>query len=462
MLHLSTKDILDIIGEENGYFCPTIILPFYREAVVIFLEEATQVKNSAIFSTNFDNQLNNVWSCDTIYTDSTINRELCERYYCTCFWRYKMADQKIVNISDEFSDYSDDSLFNINSWGADLSFRELILMYDDDELIKPELQRKYVWSKDEASKFIDSLLLGLPVPSIFLAKVGDQKLIIDGYQRLMTVYDYVKGIFSGDGKVFKLTNSEAINHRWRGKVFAELPREAQRRIQSTTIHAIIFEQIHPANDSGMYKIFERINTSGRNLKPQEIRNCVYHGTMNSTLMSLNKTVTWRNLWGTKSEDSRMTDIEFILRFFALNTLLLNGTELKQISLKKELNTFMADNSNISESKTDELVSEFIKVTETIWNALGNNAFRNLTKVTEKNPVQKFSKPIHPAIFDAVTIATAQFLRDNKNGSLEFFTIENYKKLLNNAEFIDCMTIRTTNTEKIERRVELARNILFGM
>ena len=100
-----------------------------------------------------------------------------------------MAGIKIVEHVEDNGSYSDDSLFNINSWGADMSFRELITMYEEDELVKPELQRKYVWSKDEASRFIDSILLGLPVPSIFLAKVGEQRLIIDGYQRILTVYD---------------------------------------------------------------------------------------------------------------------------------------------------------------------------------------------------------------------------------------------------------------------------------
>ena len=86
---------------------------------------------------------------------------------------------------------------------ADLSFRELVSMYNDNELVKPELQRKYVWDKIEASRFIESILLGLPVPSIFLAQSGSQKLIVDGYQRIMTVYDYIRGIFTTDNKVFK-------------------------------------------------------------------------------------------------------------------------------------------------------------------------------------------------------------------------------------------------------------------
>lgn len=231
-------------------------------------------------------------------------------------------------------DYSDDSLFNISSWGADLSFRELISMYEDEELIKPELQRKYVWDKTEASRFIESILLGLPVPSIFLAQSGSQKLIVDGYQRIMTVYDYVKrGIFSSDSRVFKLSNSEKINSRWRNKAFAELSVDDQKKIRSTTIHAIMFEQKKPENDdTSLYQIFERINTSGRSLTPQEIRNCVYQGPFNSLLLELNEFLIWRKLFGSITPDNRMRDVEYILRFFVMKTDDILSSEINQISL----------------------------------------------------------------------------------------------------------------------------------
>lgn len=461
MIGLSFEDLLDCYQHNKVSFYPTIILPFYKESIIVFSDFGTALEKTTFFVDNKTKGLKNVWNYGIIYKSKETDNFYADRYHCRCYWRCTMADQKIIGISEELLDYSDDSLFNINSWGADLSFRELIMMYDDDELVKPELQRKYVWSKEEASKFIDSLLLGLPVPSIFLAKVGDQKLIIDGYQRLMTVYDYVKGTFSGNNSVFKLTNSESIHQRWRGKTFIQLSKEEQRRIQSTTIHAIIFEQKHPANDSGMYKIFERINTSGRNLKPQEIRNCVYHGSLNTALMEANEYDSWRSLWGSASSDSRMTDIEFILRFMTMNNLTQIGTDAKQISLKQELNLFMAKNSTANEEQIEALVSEFKLVMDTLWAALGNISFRNLTKITEKNPTQKFLPAIHPAIFDAVSVATAQILQSGNTATVKNCTETNYRLLLNNTEFIDCITTRTTNTEKILRRVELARNILFG-
>ena len=143
-------------------------------------------------------------------------------------------------VAEENDDYSDDSLFNISSWGADLSFREIISMYEEDELLKPELQRKYVWDKVEASRFIESILMGLPVPSVFFAQSGSQKLIVDGYQRIMTVYDYVRGIFTTDNKIFRLSNSEKINERWRNKAFSEFQISGFSKNFYITLHLILF------------------------------------------------------------------------------------------------------------------------------------------------------------------------------------------------------------------------------
>lgn len=80
---------------------------------------------------------------------------------------YTKDNDVVDEIREETDSYSDDSLFNITSFGTDMSFREIITMYDEGDLEKPELQRNYVWNKNEASRFIDSVLLGLPVPSIF-------------------------------------------------------------------------------------------------------------------------------------------------------------------------------------------------------------------------------------------------------------------------------------------------------
>lgn len=362
--------------------------------------------------------------------------------------------------SEQNDNYANDDLFNITSWGADLSFRELITMYDEGELTKPELQRKYVWDKSEASRFIDSILLGLPVPSIFLAKeANDNKLIIDGYQRIMTVYDFVKGIFSSDGKVFKLSNSDKVNSRWKGKAFVELIDTDQKKIRSTTIHAIIFQQKAPKDDdTSLYQIFERINTSGRTLKPQEIRNCVYQGGFNTLLFELNRNARWRALFGLEIEEPRMLDLEFILRFFALSSDAIKKKKTGQISLKKFLNEYMGSKESQNPSVLKKRKKEFIDtivLAETIW---GNSAFHNLSQKAPEKLINKF----HPTIFDSICIALNYAVKKG----VDVTNVPQLKKkrttLLKDESFKKFTTIRTTNIESINGRIGKALEILFGL
>jgi uncharacterized protein with ParB-like and HNH nuclease domain len=374
-----------------------------------------------------------------------------------------MEEQEYIEqIDSEVNDsYSNDDLYNINSWGADLSFRELISMYDEDELLKPELQRHYVWEKPEASRFIESILLGLPVPSIFLANTkNDKKLIIDGYQRIMTVYDFVKkGIWRKDNKVFKLSNTDKINERWRGKSFTELSEQEQRRIRSTTIHAIVFEQKAPNdNDTSLYQVFERINTGGRALLPQEIRNCVNQGRFNDLLFELNKDENWRNLYGKLEEDSRMRDMEFILRFFALDTDFIKNSESGNISLKKYLNEFMGSANSQRPEIIEERRQKFIETMSFISQHIGENAFFNITAGDDT----KIRKRFYPTIFDSICPAVSIALRtlgddipmDNlESKRLELLKDENYRKYISEG---------TMQIAHIHGRIRLTLNYLFDI
>lgn len=306
------------------------------------------------------------------------------------------SSSPIQGIKAEDDDaYSDDSLFNIKPWGADLSFRELIERYDQDELVKPELQRNYVWDRREASRFIDSLLLGLPVPSIFLAQTKDEKLlIIDGYQRIMTVRDYVRGVFSKDNKSFALSRTERINARWRGKQFNELSDTEQRKIKNTTIHAIVFaQQKEPASDdTSLFQVFERINTSGRTLTAQEIRNCVAQGSFNTLLLSLNNEPSWRRLFGLDAPESRMRDMEFILRFFALSSEQFKQMTQERLSLRQLLDIYMKNHSTINSVTAEEMKGRFVRAVQLAESMFGLSAFHNISPSDKTKFVPKLAQP----------------------------------------------------------------------
>ena len=356
--------------------------------------------------------------------------------------------------------YTDEGLFKISSWGADLSFRELIARYDDNELVKPELQRHYVWDRVEASRFIDSVLLGLPVPSIFLAKTKDEKLlIIDGYQRLMTVRDFVKGVFSDDNSQFNLSNSKKIHDRWRGKSFAQLDEQDKRKIRNTTIHAIIFMQQHPSSDdTSLYQIFERINTGGRSLLPQEIRNCVYQGPLNTLLISLNEVKEWRDLVGSPKRDSRMRDLELILRFFALSDqyILESQAAPYNISLKKYLNEYMG--SHNTDHDVVALRSQFEQTVAFVHRAFGASAFHN---VSPSDPTRLLPN-LSSTVFDSVMVGSWLLITGggDTNKSAEAYSAAKLNKLADEG-FQQILSQETMRSANIRRRACEMRDALIG-
>lgn len=368
----------------------------------------------------------------------------------------------VEELIDENTSYSDDSIFNITSYGSDIMFREIISMWDDGDIIKPEMQRYYVWDKKEASRFIDSILLGLPLPSIFLAKGKNNKLqLVDGFQRVMTVYSFVKKeIYEPDNSPFSLVNSDLINDKWKGKKFSQLSDDEQRRIRTSTIHAIIFEQKQPSDDTGMYQVFERLNTSGRSLKPQEIRNCVYHSEFNELLKKLNTDKNWRRIYNFDKLDvidSRMLDVELILRMYAFAFLDSQPESKKtQINLIKYLNMFMYRNQNFKVIAKEEIQDSFSYIMNFLTTHFSTDLFRNYN---DKN--NSFGNKINPAIIDSIFTAT---FKEYKKGTLNNYSenlMEKYEELLKNKDYQIYISSRTTNISNIENRASLASKILYG-
>lgn len=366
-------------------------------------------------------------------------------------------DNTIEYSIDEIEDdFSNDDLLNIQSWGVDLSVQDLLFQYQSGDILKPELQRNYVWEKKEASRFIESLLLGLPVPSIFLANMIDQRrLIVDGYQRIMTLFNYVsEGKWPNTDEPFRLTNSNLINLKWRNKSFKELDLADQRRLRLYTLHAIVFEQKKPQNDSSLYQIFERINTSGKSLNSQEIRNCVYQGDMNILIQDLNKNTCWRNLYGDEREDKRMLDVELVLRFFTLNNPQIYNSTNYNISLKQELNLFMMN--NIHCKAIDQYRNTFNSTISFIWEHYGEEAFYNL-----QNDLLKYRKRLYPTVFDALMVSTAIALSrgyEYDDSDLKLKKLD----LLKDQLFRESITQGTMQIGNIRRRISLCLLNLYNM
>lgn len=150
----------------------------------------------------------------------------------------------------------------------------------------------------QASKFIESILLGLPMPSIFLYREEDTQkhLIVDGLQRLTTLQAFHKGRWSSNNREFKL---KKVNSRFEGRSIDDLEDADRCRLEDA-----------------MYHIFDRLNSNGTPLQPQEIRAAIYYGPFQELLGKLNTNEKWREIFGPIHKRSK--DQELILRFLALS------------------------------------------------------------------------------------------------------------------------------------------------
>ena len=230
--------------------------------------------------------------------------------------------------------------YSITSYGADYPIDGLVRRIRDGSIYIPSFQRGYVWSLPQGSRFVESLLLGLPVPGIFLSKddATQKLLVIDGQQRLLTLSWFYEGIFRPTGRAFAL---QGVQERFDGVTYQSLSDEDRRRLDDSILHATVIKQEEPSEDeSSVYYIFERLNTGGTPLRPQEIRTAIYHGPFNDLLRTLNQRPAWRALYG--PEDVRMRDRELILRFLAL----FFRADSYHRPLKAFLNEFMGDRKSV--------------------------------------------------------------------------------------------------------------------
>jgi uncharacterized protein with ParB-like and HNH nuclease domain len=325
--------------------------------------------------------------------------------------------------------------YSITSYGADYPVDMLVKRLQDGTIFTPPFQRGYIWPITEASRFIESLLLGLPVPGIFLSKEQDTEkmLIIDGQQRLKTLQYFYEGIIRG--KEFKLNG---VQNNYEGKTIKTLNVEDVRRLSDSIIHATIIKQDKPSEDnSSIFYIFERLNSSGIQLQPQEIRACIFHGPFRNLLVQLKDNADWKNLYGPTS--ARLKDEELILRFFAFY---FEGNNYKR-PIKEFLNSYMGENRLLKKQNKNLLKGIFISTTRIINQNIGKDAFRP-------------ERSLNAAVCEAMMVGVAKRLERGGIKDTETFK-ERYFNVIKDIDFLTACKTGTSDETKIALRLTKATN-----
>ena len=329
-------------------------------------------------------------------------------------------------------------VYEILSYPADYTIEVLHEKWKRSEIVVPKFQRGWVWNITQASRLVESFLMGLPVPNIFLFKEPMRSMIvIDGLQRLRTVVGFMEGTLPG-GEAFNL---RGVNGRWLGRTYPDLHETDRKTFRDSVLRAIIVNQTRPDDQTSLFHIFERLNTGGSNLIPQEVRNCVYSGPFNDAIVTINKeNSAWRKILGNPSPDKRMEDVELILRFLALHDEDMGHAG----SYTKPMKVFL--NNYASARKDEEFIAPytdlFASTTERVLVSLGEKPFH-------------VRRGLNVAVFDAVMVAfsRAEPIPDD---------IDNrYKTLISDADFQNATTANTTDVNNVKIRRELAAKFLFG-
>ncbi len=384
-----------------------------------------------------------------------------------------------TNNSTWFEDYAEEAddlqveEYDITAAPNDFNVLTIHNFLESGAVRIPGFQRNYVWDIARASKLIESLILGLPVPQVFLYEIERNKfLVIDGQQRLMSIYYFIKqrfprkdrrselrAIFDQHGKIpdsvihddnyfenFRLKLAESLpNHPNRFKGLAYQTLEGYKtQFDLRTIRNVIIKQNSPqSDDSSMYEVFNRLNTGGINLKPQEIRMSMYHSNFYEMLYHANSYHEWRRLLGNQDPDLHMKDVEILLRGFAL----LIDRDNYAPSMVKFLNQF----SRKARSHTDDQNQFLNGLLESFLNAcrdLPDNAFLN-----------KKSGRFNVALFEAAFAGICRTPFASQRMINATLPPDRLAMLEGDKDFLEAMLEGTTQTRNVKTRLDRAIAIL---
>lgn len=273
---------------------------------------------------------------------------------------------------------------SVHTRPLNISLQELKNYVDANDIITdPDYQRRYVYDDKRASRLIESILIGIPIPVIYLAEEDDGVYsVIDGQQRITSFVRYLKNEFALTG----LSTLDSLN----GLLYKELDKGLQRKLKIQTVSAVCIEK---DSQELKYEIFSRLNLGAVKLKDQEVRNCLYRGTFNNMLKDIAATnPTLKLLF--HDDNKRFSYEERILRFFTLrNYMQLKGT------YKLMMNEYMEQHLSDSEDQIRESKNLYNGLIDLIKAVMGEDAF-----FSGSDHRRKFNG----AIYDSIIIPFSYF------------------------------------------------------
>lgn len=365
------------------------------------------------------------------------------------------------------------SNFDITSSPNDFNLMTLMNFMDTGAIVIPHYQRNFTWDKKRASKLVESLIIGLPVPQLFFYEESRNTFaVLDGQQRLMSVYFFwkkrfprrerrseLRDIFSkdnffppevlADDRFFSAFNLYLPASQEEGKsqfhnLNYDTLGEFQGDLDLRTIRSVIIKQNEPdpekEGNSAVYEIFDRLNTGGVNLKPQEIRSNIYFSPFYEQLYQLNKIPKWRKLIGREERDTNLRDIELLLRLVSMLTF----SSKYSPSMTRFLNRFSAVAKKTFSDEQIALVSEiFLKFVDIA------------SEFPESfSPGGRFSIGTAESVFYASCLGAWE---SNDISRIQLFTSDQVQQVA--SEIREYLTVGSSRTDNVKQRLSKAVSVI---
>ncbi len=330
----------------------------------------------------------------------------------------------------------------LNTVSYDYSVEFIFSLIGPKIILEVPFQRKFVWKNDRASQLVESIIMNVPIPPLYFAEEDNGKwLVVDGLQRL----NAIKSFFDNE---FSLQRLEIIKEL-EGCKFKDLPPKSMDLLKDELLRInVIKKDSHP---DIKYDIFMRLNRGAVSLNTQELRNCLYRGSLNDMLKELVNHSTVLQLVNLAKSHNKYLDVEFIIRYLAFSTLIDVGDDGKfyirnyRGSLKTFLNEFMGSQKDASASELEVFKQKVLSTFEKALAVFGDSGgLRNPSRKTHQ---------INKAFADCVLLCFERYDRDTLVENRDkLFDLRN--KVFADERFLSLISNRTTDSTVIKGRINL--------
>lgn len=332
--------------------------------------------------------------------------------------------------------------------------KDIVASIRDNSIVieKIDFQRNFLWDTKKSSLLIESLLLNIPIPPIYLSE--DENMIwsvIDGLQRLTSL----KNFYNNEFKLRGLEVLTELEGKYYSNGSSSLPPKYKNILDQSLLRMIVIK--HGSHPDIKFDVFARINKGSVHLNDQELRNCIYRGQFNDLLKELRNNKNFLNILSLTKPHKRFYDCELILRYFALSDKFdFTNLEVKDYagSMKVFLNNYMESLSD-TKIKQDKInlkkyKEKFESTIDKVYAVFGEKAFR---KVSVTNGNITYEGRINRSLLDVICLSFEKVEKEkliNQKENIVFFLAN----MIQEPEFLDSITSGTSDSKKLNKRLKI--------